>query len=199
VSARRGTPDEAATATEILVDAFYEDPTWSWVFPDPDRRRKQHDIMWSALVGGGMRFDTVWLNADATATAVWIPPLESELSEEQEGELMRVLTDNLDAAELAHVAAVLEAFEDAHPHHEPHFTLSLLGTRTTDRGKGLGLQLLADTLAAMVDPAGMPAYLEASNPVNVALYERYGFQRFGAFTLPNGGPTVATMWRPARR
>jgi hypothetical protein len=44
----------------------------------------------------------------------------------------------------------------------------------------------------------MPAYLESTNPANLPRYERLGFVRVGAFTLPGGGPTVDTMWRAAR-
>ena len=44
----------------------------------------------------------------------------------------------------------------------------------------------------------MPAYLEASNPANVPLYQRHGFELAGAFDLPDFGPTVHTMWREAR-
>lgn len=45
----------------------------------------------------------------------------------------------------------------------------------------------------------MPAYLEPSNPANVPLYARYGFEVLGSFSLPGGGPGVVTMWRqPAR-
>src|SRR5437868_1776431 len=43
--------------------------------------------------------------------------------------------------------------------------------------------------------AGMLAYLEASNPANVPLYERYGFRVAGAFDLPDSGPRVHMMWR----
>ena len=47
------------------------------------------------------------------------------------------------------------------------------------------------------DEAGMPAYLQASNPANVALYERHGFKVRGAFKAPREGPEVSTMWREA--
>jgi GNAT superfamily N-acetyltransferase len=189
--------DETGVATEILVDAFYDDPTWSWAFPDPQRRRAQHRLLWQAFVDGAMRYETVWLNADATATAVWVPPEGTEMSPEQEADLMVAFAEVLSPDDLARVPDIMAAFEQAHPHHEPHFTLSLLGTLTTHRGQGRGLGLLAQTLT-IVDDAGMPAYLEASNPANVALYERYGFERFGWFTLPGGGPDVVTMWRPSR-
>ena len=43
----------------------------------------------------------------------------------------------------------------------------------------------------------MPAYLESSNLANVALYERHGFHRHGVIDIPDGGPEIVTMWRPA--
>ena len=84
----------------------------------------------------------------------------------------------------------------AHPREVPHFYLSLLGTRAEHRGRGYGLDLLAKNLRR-IDEAGMPAYLEASNPANVALYERHGFEVRGSFKLPGDGPEVFTMWRDA--
>ena len=47
------------------------------------------------------------------------------------------------------------------------------GHQRRARGRGLGLGLLAENLRRF-DQAGMPAYLEASNPTNVALYGRRG-------------------------
>jgi ribosomal protein S18 acetylase RimI-like enzyme len=93
-----------------------------------------------------------------------------------------------------------EAFgllEQAHPHDRPHYYLSLLGTDPEHRGHGHGLGLLADNLAR-IDDEGMPAYLEASNPANVELYERYGFEVVSSVHPSDGAPVVATMWREAR-
>ena len=64
-------------------------------------------------------------------------------------------------------------------------------------GHGHGLGLLRQTLER-VDVDDVPAYLEASNPANVALYEQYGFRRHAVFAVPHGGPEVTTMWRPRR-
>jgi ribosomal protein S18 acetylase RimI-like enzyme len=189
-------PDDLVTVVDILVDSFDDDPTWSWVFPDPARRPEQLRVVWTALVAGAMRYQTVWLAAGDTATSVWIPPGGLELSEEQDealrGELRELLGD-----EALRVFRVLDAFEQAQPHHEPHYVLSLLGTASQHRGHGYGLGLLAENLV-VVDDADMAAYLEASHPANVGLYERYGFEIFGAFSLPDGGHDVTTMWRPRR-
>jgi hypothetical protein len=44
----------------------------------------------------------------------------------------------------------------------------------------------------------MPAYLESTNPANLRRYEGVGFAASGTFELPDGGPTVTTMWREPR-
>jgi hypothetical protein len=45
---------------------------------------------------------------------------------------------------------------------------------------------------------GIAAYLESSNPRNISLYERHGFERLG--TIQSGAsPTMVPMLRPPRR
>lgn len=196
VEARVATPDDAATATEILVRAFYNCPTWGWVFPDPAVRAEQHRAFWGLLVEGGLRFPWVWLAAGEVTTSVWIPPGETELSAEQEASIEPMLVDLMGPAS-SRVLAALEAFDANHPHDEPHYYLSLLGTDPAHHGHGYGLALLEANLR-LIDAQGAAAYLESSNPANVPLYERYGFRPLGSFEIANGGPTVPTMWREAR-
>ncbi len=181
------------TCVGILVGAFYDDTLWSWAFPDGDRRRAQHEAFWRVFVRGASRYPFTWLTADDTATAVWIPPDGTELGDEQEQELVALLDGEL-RSEAERVRLALDLLEEAHPRYEPHYYLSLLGTDPAHRGRGHGLALLAENLAH-VDDEGMPAYLEASNPVNVPLYERYGFREWTRFQVPDGGPEIVTMWR----
>lgn len=186
-------PDDVGTVVDVLVSAFAEDPTWAWVFPDPATRPAEHAWLWRLFVEGAARYPWVWLTGDDAAAAVWVPPGGTDLSPEQESALERWI-GALPTGTAARASAAVERFEAAHPRDEPHFFLSLLGTRATHRGRGLGLGLLADNLR-LVDEAGRPAYLEASNPANVVLYKRHGFRTHGSFALPDGGPEVVTMWR----
>jgi GNAT superfamily N-acetyltransferase len=183
----------------ILVGAFYDDPLWSWAFPDGSRRREQHAVVWRLMVEGAIRYPWTWLSSGAAATSVWIPPGGTELDDEHADSLEDVLADLLGAG-ADRVLGALAALEGAHPHRTPHFYLSLLGTDPARRGHGYGLALLADNLRE-IDALGMPAYLESSNPANVPLYARHGFVPVGVATPP-GGPDVVTMWRepqPLRR
>jgi GNAT superfamily N-acetyltransferase len=183
---------DVENAVAVLTSAFAEDPTWAWVFPDPALRPAQHAWLWRQFVEGARRYPWVWLSADRAATAVWVPPGGTDWSPEQEAELEEWI-EQLPGEARDRARAAVELFEAAHPRDEPHYFLSLLGTHAAHRGKGIGFGLLADNLRA-VDEAGMPAYLEASNPDNVVLYQRFGFQPHGSFVLPDG-PRVVTMWR----
>ena len=82
-----GLPQEGRDVVAILVSAFYDDPTWSWAFPDPSLRAEQHRRLWGLFVDGAMRYPWVWLTPGNTATSVWIPPNGTDLSQEQEAAL----------------------------------------------------------------------------------------------------------------
>ncbi len=192
-SPRVAGPEDVDQVVRILVGAFAEDPAWSWAFPDAARRSEQHAHLWRLLVQGAMRYRTVWLAEGGAATSVWIPPGGSELTAEDEAALESMVVDLLGPG-AGRVLGAFEEFERAHPRDEPHWFLTLLGTDPQQRGKGHGLALLAANLR-VVDEAGLPAYLEASNSANVPLYQRYGFVVRGSFRMPEGGPEVVTMWR----
>lgn len=197
VEPRVAGPEDLDAVVAILVSAFYDDPTWAWALPDPSRRAEQHDLLWRMYAEGALRYPWMWLTAGNTATSIWIPPNGTELSDEQEAAFEPALVEMLgDGA--ARVMDALEVFEGVHPRDVPHFYLSLLGTDTAHQGHGYGLGLLADNVRR-IDDVGAPAYLEASNPGNVALYQRYGFAVRDSFTLPDQGPEVFTMWREARQ
>jgi GNAT superfamily N-acetyltransferase len=88
---------------------------------------------------------------------------------------------------------IFTLLEAVHPHDPPHFYLSLLGTHRDHRGAGIGMALLADTLA-LIDAEGMPTYLESTNPANNARYMRQGYRPVEQVTLANGH-RITTMWR----
>jgi ribosomal protein S18 acetylase RimI-like enzyme len=82
-----------------------------------------------------------------------------------------------------------------HP-HEPHWYLPLLGVDPTRQGQGIGSALLQHA-AALCDRAGQLAYLESSNPANVPLYERHGFEVVGTIQA-GASPTFYPMVRKPR-
>jgi GNAT superfamily N-acetyltransferase len=190
---RRATEADAEGLTELFALAFYDDPAWSWAFPDANQRMDHLRIWWGLYMHSGLPHGGVWMTDDRGAAALWIPPGEPELSEADEARVQPLLRE-LIGPHADDVLTFIDSFETNHPRDERHYYLSLLGTHPDHRRQGKGMRLVAAKLAA-IDELGLPAYLESSNRVNDPRYERLGFRRVGEFAAPNGGPTIACMWR----
>ncbi len=188
----RATEDELQAVTEIITLAFFDDPVWSWFFPDPSRRMESYRVWWRLFVEGAFAHGGVWVTGKHEAASVWLPPGAPELSPEGAAQVPGLL-DELIGDHAPAALAALDRFDEHHP-SEPFYYLSLLGTHPDHRGHGFGMQLLAENLK-VVDAEGAPAFLESTNPVNHARYARYGFEISGGFRCSDEGPPVATMWR----
>ena len=84
----------------------------------------------------------------------------------------------------------MSAFARAHP-PRPYLYLGTVGAAI--RGQGIGSALIRSGLQ---DYSGT-AYLESSKEENIAIYERFGFRVTERIDLPDGGPPVWPMVRPA--
>jgi GNAT superfamily N-acetyltransferase len=188
---RVATEHDVDGVTATLAAAFELDPLWSWAFPSGGLAE-----LWRLLVASALRYHWVWVAGDYAAAAVWIPPGGVELTEAEE-ELLGPMLGRLIGQRAAEVESLFVRLAENHPEQPPHYYLSLLGTHPGHRGKGLGMALLAENLAA-IDSEGMPAYLESSNPANDVRYERLGFVQAGEFQRPDGQLTCSTMWREPR-
>jgi GNAT superfamily N-acetyltransferase len=186
------TESEVSPVTDVISEAFLDDPTWSWAFPDPAVRRQ----WWLFCIQEAVRYPWTFKTGGYEAVSVWIPPDGTELSADAELGVPARL-EELVSSRAADVGELLDRFSHAHPRHEPHYYLSLLGTARKHRGRGHGMALLEENLAR-IDAEHMPAYLESSNPNNNHRYESVGFVAVTSFQAPGDGPIVTGMWRSRR-
>jgi GNAT superfamily N-acetyltransferase len=193
--ARSATADDVPVVTGCLASAFYDDPVWGyWAFPDESSRYERLYGLMRFWVVGGIRYPWVHMTDGAEAVAVWLPPGADEMTSEQAAEFEAFVTQTL--GRRAHeVLSLFERFAEHHP-VQPHYYLGLWATHRDHAGRGLGTALIHDDLARL-DAEHMPAYLESTNPGNLARYEALGFQRRDDFG-PVNGPIITTMWREAR-
>ena len=197
MAARVATESDCEAVMETIAAAFHDDPLWSWIFPDASARWDQQTRMFGFYVESSLPRGTV-LMADtrASATIVYTPPGELELTEDVERRIEPFVKDALGP----HAGAVLETlerFQAAVPDGPPFYYVSLLGTRPDMRGHGIGMALL-DEVCTEADRELKPVYLESTNPGNNHRYERHGFQRRKDFWTPDKQRVVTTMWRDPR-
>ncbi|MFN3590648.1 MAG: GNAT family N-acetyltransferase [Thermaurantiacus sp.] len=177
----------AATAT--LVTAFAADPVARWTLPDPATYLAMFPLGIAHMGGGALTAGGAFASGDMRAVALWLPP---GTSPDMEGLGRAFAEAGVEGPEDA--PAFFEEMGAAQP-REPHWYLPFIGVDPAAQGRGLGSLLMKAALAE-VDAAGLPAYLESTNPRNVPLYERLGFRVVGEIQVGNS-PVMHPMWRPA--
>jgi ribosomal protein S18 acetylase RimI-like enzyme len=123
--------------------------------------------------------------------ALWLPPG----IEPDEEALVTVLKESVAEERQAAVFAVFEQMGRHHP-REPHWYLPLVGVDPVHQRKGHGSALLQHALR-QCDQDHIPAYLESTNPANIPLYERHGFEVLATIQV-GSSPPIFPMLRAAR-
>jgi GNAT superfamily N-acetyltransferase len=194
-SVRKLRPADSDNAIAALARAFYDDPVFSFLLPDNDRRGRQLQGMFEMLAR------RLWLAHDETYTtdavvggAFWVPPGEWHVSVLTQLRMMPMAVARIGLRDQPRLLRALALIETKHP-REIHFYLPAIGVAPEWQGKGIGTALLRPMLERC-DRQGLPAYLEASSERNKACYERNGFEVREELHIPGGGPPLWPMWRP---
>jgi len=188
---RSATLDEVSHAVSTIVAAFITDPISRFAWPSP------HDhLLGMALAArefAGASFDkgTAYVSADFCGAALWLPP-----GVHADGDaLEKIFRDTAKPEHLDDLLATFEKMVQSHP-DEAHWYLPMIGVEPFSQGKGLGSELMRHAVARC-DREGMLAYLESSNPRNISLYLRHGFEVMGEIRI-GAAPLVTPMRRKPR-
>jgi ribosomal protein S18 acetylase RimI-like enzyme len=183
------TADEAQSIA-ILLEAFGADPANRWVWPEEAQYRAVFPEFVRAFAGQAFERGTAYRVGGDAGTALWLPP--DAHSDEQ---ALVALIERTVAAEIQdNLFAVFEQLGSLHP-DEPHWYLPLIGVVPGQQRKGYGAALLQPALE-ICDRDGLPAYLESSNPMNISLYQRHGFEVLATIQIGTSPPISPMLRRP---
>ena len=184
------TPDQAG-AIGVLTLAFSTDPMARWSLPDPAKYLASFPSIVKAFGGSAFEKGTAYIASGFTGAALWLAP--GDRSDEES--LVRLFNENTDGDIKEDMHKIFEEMEKFHP-TGPHWYLPMIGVDPAHQGAGIGAALLAEGLRA-VDRDGLAAYLESSNPRNISLYQRHGFEVIGEIQS-GSSPVLRPMLRKAR-
>jgi ribosomal protein S18 acetylase RimI-like enzyme len=185
---------ELPIVSETLGRAFFDDPVFAWVIPDEGERRRTIAEFFMLFARAVQPYDEICLADSGVGAALWVPPGQPPVAPEFEKEFV-ARSIALAGEHAVKLGAITEAMEKHHP-TEPHQYLWFLGVNPAWQGRGVGSALLQPVLERC-DRKSTPAYLEATSPNNVRLYERHGFDVIGIID-EHGGAPLWPMWREPR-
>jgi ribosomal protein S18 acetylase RimI-like enzyme len=185
------TDDDRNRVFSTIMLSFANDPVTRWLMPSAHNYVTHAPVINQIFCGAAIDNQSAYKTENIEGVAMWLPPGVLPDDEQFAGLLFGVLPEEIgeDAANF------FTAMAEYHP-KEPCWYLAVLAVDPTCQGNGYGAALMKEALA-MIDEQGMPAYLESSNPRNISLYERYGFEPMGEIQF-GLSPVLTPMYRPAR-
>jgi ribosomal protein S18 acetylase RimI-like enzyme len=170
-----------------LVAAFTSDPVLRYLFPDDDTYPRYAAAFFGHLFDKRVDRATIWTAGRGASVAMWDAPGAAG-----DGPAGDTLAGQLPADALARVNAYDEAVHAALP-ATPFWYLGVLGTHPDHAGRRWGRAVMTAGLRrAAAD--GLPAMLETSNPANVEVYRRAGWDV--VLAVPAEPLTIWIMQRP---
>jgi len=191
IEVRKAEASEKEAVFNTLMLAFSTDPCVRFMLDTPDKFFAGFRRFSMAMGGAAVEHGSAWLADGGQAAAVWLPP---GVEPDREA-MLSVLGELVDEAKLPTLGEVGEQIAAFHP-EEPHWYLSMIGVDPARQGRGYGSAILKESVRRC-DEEGIVAYLESSNPKNVPLYERHGFEVVG-HVQPGEFPGLHPMVRRPR-
>jgi ribosomal protein S18 acetylase RimI-like enzyme len=162
-------PADRERVLASLVAAFAADPVLRYLFPDDADYPRYAAAFFGHLFDKRVHRETVLTIGQGASVAMWEAPAATG-EELPDGDLAA----HLSADAMARVNAYNDAVHSALP-TTPFWYLGVLGTHPDHAGQRWGHAVMAAGLRrAAAD--GLPAVLETSNPGNVKVYRRAGWQ-----------------------
>lgn len=181
---------EATQVLSSLALGFSADPFVRWLYPEPKSFLENFPRVMDHFGGRAFENGSAYRNGDFSAAALWLPP---DVHPDEES-LVACFEQTVAPEKHEALFSTFEKMDDFHP-KEPCWHLAFIAVDPILRGKGQGSALLEKCLMDC-DRDGRPAYLESTNPANLSLYKRHGFEEIGLIEVANA-PPLFPMFRPA--
>lgn len=183
---------EKNRAQNVITLGFATDPIARWFWPAASDYLLWMPRFVAAFSGRALDHGTADLTPCGHAAAFWLPrnihPDEQALEE--------LIRDSIPLHRRGEVDSFVGQMEEFHP-EEPCWHLAQIAADLNSQGIGLGSTLLTYGLQRC-DAERASVYLESSNPRNVPLYQRFGFEVIGEIQAGSSPIMHPMLRRPLR-
>ena len=182
------------TVARLFAEAFQDDPSMVFIFPDPAVRRARLPDFFRVILATDTPKGACFLTPGGEAATLWCAPGAGHLTwMEKIGQGWPWIA----AARTALGRALTySAASDANHPARPHWYLHIAGCLPARQGHGFGGRAIRAGLER-ADRDGVAAYLETATPANIPLYEHFGFAVSHEWQVPRG-PLCWSMLREPR-
>lgn len=190
-SVRTASRADTAAVIRTVTLGFSSDPIARWLWPETDVYLSAMPIFIEHFTGSAFEHETALVTDNYRAAALWLRP-DASANDDAIDALLDATVSRNQADDTQSFFGQMAAF---HPHEQPCWYLPMIATDPAHQGCGIGSVLMERALQRC-DAESLPAYLEASSPRSVPLYERHGFAVIGEIQA-GSSPVMYPMLREA--
>lgn len=176
-----------ASAIAAVTMGFSTDPVARWFYPEPSDYFRWFPKFVRAIAGAALTDGTAFCTATYSGAALWLKPG----AHQDEEAMVKIVKESIPTNRHTDVFEFFERMGSGHP-QEPHWYLPMIGVDPFHQNRGIGSSLMREALQRC-DEEGVPAYLESSNPRNISLYLRLGFEIVGEIRVGDIPPLVPML------
>ena len=170
---------QISQATEILVNAFSQDPLLEYIFPPESSQKEKISHRFSEInLRYAQAFNHIYTTSDIKGIAAWIPPNKYPLNFLKMLQLgFYKIPFQLGFERTKKLLYLFSKLEKYHKQdmHQPHWYLLALGVSSAYQSQGIG-SLLIQPILKQADEQNLPCYLETTTKRAVNFYQRNGFE-----------------------
>ena len=177
-------------AISTILLAFAADPGARWFSSTADSYIRNMSSYARIMARTSISNSSAICTDNLSGVAIWLPP---GVTADEEA-----IAAALEPSENANTKDMEELSKQSKSYcpDTPYWYLSMIGVDPKYQRQGLGKELMTHS-CEILDSQGAPAYLESSNPENVSLYMRHGFEVLGSVQV-GASPTITLMFRDSR-
>ena len=189
-SVKTATQAEENRVAGIVIAAFLTDPAARWLLPEAHQYFVTMPSLIRGFAGKAFTNESVYQVGSYAGAALWLPP---GIHPDQDA-LVSLFKRDLPEDRMENAYALFDQMGNYHP-EEPHWYLPLIGVDPVHQGRGYGSSLMEHALRRC-DREQKLAYLESSNPRNLSLYIRHGFEIIGTIQVADSPPLFPMLRKP---
>ena len=178
---------------QTITLGFSSDPVARWIWPEANVYQRYMPKFAQAFAGKALENGTAYIANNFNAAALWLAP--GIMPNDQTIE--SILAESVRPEIASDVEPFFAQMDDFHPSDRPCWYLPMIAADPVYTGRGLGAALMAHAVRRC-DKEGIPAYLESSNPRNISLYQRHGFEVIGEIQAGSSPPMFPMIREPQK-
>ncbi len=187
-------------AAAVMARAFYNDPFFTFVLPDPKKRARVLPWLFGKTIRYGHCYGKVYTTSSIDGVAMWLGPKNTSLA--MMGTLLTglfMLPLKLRRRELQRSLLLSRFANQLHKKsvNGLHWYLYGLGVEPSLQGQGIG-HLLLQPILAQADREALVCFLDTNNDKNLPFYERNGFAVLNHGQASQTSPYTWIMLREPR-